>query len=184
MMIRAGCWVSVLWHRPLAHLRMPPRFVLFDVFSSSDTLTIGAPSQPPLDARIARELAGILTHWSAMVLLDSEISPLRNIRGVEKISASDPRLGHLFRKVGLGAATVQEFVDRVTKRSHALPSPDVAVRLRRLREAVQAKERMTLEEELRDIGSEPDSHSERNRLYRGTVSWLGRPRGSHPAGCG
>ena len=136
---------------------------------------IGAPSQPPLDARIARELVGILTHWSAVVLLDSEIRPLRNIPGAEKISAFDPRLGHLLQEVGLGAATVQEFVDRVTKRSHALPRPDVAVRLRRLREAVQAKERMTLEEELRDIVASRIRRSERNRLIVARyLGWDGR----------
>ena len=136
---------------------------------------IGAPSQPPLNVRIARELADILTRWSAVVLLDGEIRPLRNIPGAEKISASDPRLGHLFREVGLGAATVQEFVDRVTKRSHALPSPDAAVRLRRLREAVQAKERMTLEEELRDIVASWIRRSERNRIIvTRYLGWDGR----------
>ena len=143
---------------------------------------IGAPSQPPLDARIARELAGILTHWSAVVLLDVEVRHLRNIPGAEAINEFDPRLGHLFQQVGLRAATVQELVDRLAERSHALPGPEVAVRLRRLREAVQAKQSMTLEEELRDIVVEPDRPLRAEPPYRGTVSWLGGPRGSHPAG--
>ena len=136
---------------------------------------IGAPSQPPLDARITRELAGILTHWSAVLLLDGEIRPLRNIPGVEAINEFDPRLGHLFREVGLGAATVQEFVDRVTKRSHALPGPEVAVRLRRLREAVQAKARLTLGEELREIVASLVGRSERDRLIVARyLGWDGR----------
>ena len=125
---------------------------------------IGAPSQPPLNARIARELAGILTHWSVVILLDGEIRPLCNIPGAEAINEFDPRLGHLFREVGLGAATVQELVDRVAERANALSGPEVAVRLRRLREAAQAKQSMTLEEELRDLVVSLVGHSERNRL--------------------
>ncbi len=147
---------------------------------------IGAPTQPPLNARIARELAGILTrwpavllrrqrymaqelaailtHWSVVVLLDGEIRPLRNIPGAETINEFDPRLGHLLQQVGLGAATVQELAARVAERSHALPGPEVAVRLRRLREAVQAKQSMTLDEELRDLVVSLVGHSERNRL--------------------
>ena len=154
---------------------------------------IGAPTQPPLDARIARELAGILTrwpavllwrqrymaqelaailtHWSVVVLLDGEIRPLRNIPGAEMINEFDPRLGHLLQQVGLGAATVQELVDHVTKRSHALPGPEGAVRLRRLREVVQAKQRMTLSEELRDIATGLMGGSERNR--RILIRYLG-----------
>ena len=157
----------------------------------------GAPSQPPLDARTARELAGILTrwaavllqrqrymaqelaailtHWSVVVLLDGEIKPLRNIPGAEAINEFDPRLGHLLQEVGLGAATVQELVDRLGERSLALPGPEVAVRLRRLREAVQAKERMTLEEELRDIVTSRIGHSERDRLIVARyLGWDGR----------
>ena len=136
---------------------------------------IGAPSQPPLDARIARELAGILTHWSAVVLLDGEIRPLRDIPGAETINEFDPRFGHLLRRVGLGAATVQELVDRQAERSHALPGPEVAVRLRRLREAVQAKQSMTLEEELRDLVASLIGHSERDRLIVARyLGWDGR----------
>ena len=136
---------------------------------------IGAPSQPPLNAQVARELARILTHLSAVVLLDGEIRPVRNIPGAEAINESDPRLGDLLQQVGLGAATVQELVDRVTKRSHALPGPSVAVRLRRLREAVQAKERMTLEEELRDVVASRTGRSERNRLIVARyLGWDGR----------
>ena len=154
----------------------PPRFVLFDVFPSSDTLTIGAPTQSPLDARTARELAGILTHWSVVVLLDNEIRPLRDIPGVESINEFDPRLGDLLQQVGLGAATVQELVDRVTKRSYALPGPDVAVRLRRLREAALAKGRLTLEEELADMmASRLVGHADRTHLIVARyLGWDGR----------
>ena len=154
----------------------PPRFVLFDVFPSSDTLTMGVPLQPPLDARIARELAGILAHWSAVVLLDGEIRPLRDIPGAEAINEFDPRLGHLFQQVGLGAATVQGLGDRLSERSHALPGPEVAVRLRRLREAVQAKQSMTLEEELRDVmASRLVDHAERTHLIVARyLGWDGR----------
>ncbi len=136
---------------------------------------IGAPSQPPLDARTARELAGILTHWSVVVLLDDEIRPLHNIPGAEAVSEFDPRLGDLLQQVGLGAATVQELLDRVTKRSQALPGPEVAVRLRRLREAVQAKGTMTLEEELRDLVASLESHSDRNRrIVARYLGWDGQ----------
>ena len=140
---------------------------------------IGAPSQPPLDARIARELAGILTHLSAAVLLNAtlvrEIRPLREIPGAEAIGESDPRLGHLLRQVGLGAATVKELGDGLGERSHALPGPEVAVRLRLLREAVQAKQSMTLEEELRDLVVSRIGHSERNRLIVARyLGWDGR----------
>ena len=140
---------------------------------------IGAPSQPPLDARIARELASILTHLSAAVLLNAtlvrEIRPLRDIPGAEAINESDPRLGYLLREVGLGAATVKELGDGLGERSHALPGPEVAVRLRHLREAAQAKERMELEEELRDLVASVVSHSDRNHLIvTRYLGWDGR----------
>lgn len=153
----------------------PPRFVLFDVFPSSDTLTIGVPTQSPPNARIARELAGILTQWSSVVLLDGEIRALRDIPGAEKISASDPRLGHLLQQFSLGATTVQELGDRLSERSHAPLGPEVVVRLRRLREAAQVKKRLTLEEELRDMVVGLTGHSERTHLIVARyLGWDGR----------
>ena len=137
---------------------------------------IGAPSQPPLDARIARELAGILTHWSAVVLLDGEIRHLRDIPGAEAINEFDPRLGNLLQQIGLDVSTVQELVDHLSEHSHALSGPEIAVRLRRLREAVQAKQSMTLEEELRDMmASRLADGAERTHLIVARyLGWDGR----------
>lgn len=95
-------------------------------------------------------------------VITREAKKLRRMRNADRIGADDPRFGTMIRSIGMPATDALDLAKALIERCVDPTEPDFVVRrMRQLRHAIGAAERMTLTAELYDFTA--SAKTERNR---------------------